>query len=72
VDAAVETDYHDNGTLASISASATCDDSDLTVEQRVYAVVGAARSLHLHAHNDLDLLVQAAPDDASALTDEQH
>jgi hypothetical protein len=72
VDAAVETDYHDNGTLASISASATCDDSDLTVEQRVYAIVGTVRSLLLHAHNDRALLDKPAPDDASALTDEQH
>lgn len=73
MDTAVEVTYHDDGTLASIAASATCEDSDATVSQRIEATVAASRSLLLHAHNDLDLLAEKAPDDASTIADhEQH
>jgi hypothetical protein len=40
----------------------------MTPTQRLYASVQVPRSLLVHAHNDLDMLAEKAPDDASTLT----
>lgn len=68
MDSTVETTYREDGTLLAITASCSVEDEDMTPTQRMLVSVQVARSLLLHAHNDIEMLAQSAPDDASALT----
>jgi hypothetical protein len=68
VESTVEVTYREDGTLHCITASAACEDDDLDWGQRISSCVAVSRSLLLHAHNDLDMLNESAPADASALT----
>jgi hypothetical protein len=62
VESSQEVTYRDDGSLLSIAASASCEDEDLSYEQRIFAVVSVTRSLMVHAHADLDGLNEKAPD----------